>query len=597
MLAWTFLAIAGHAQCAPVGTTVEAFALPDFYGKTHGLEDYRDQCVVLAFLGTECPLAKHYAPRLRDLAAEFERNGVAFLGIDSNVQDSLSEMATFARLHGVTFPFLKDNDNIVADRLGAGRTPEVFLLDRQHVVRYWGRIDDQYGFKSGLGYAKPNKGEPFLATAIDEVLAGKEVTRPAVPPHGCLIGRVNKAAPHGEVTYSKDVARILQDRCLDCHRSGEAAPFPLTAYDEVVGWAGMIKEVVEQGRMPPWFADGRHGRFSNDARLNDEEKRRLCRWIENGCPKGDDRDLPEPRKFTEGWLLGTPDQVVYMSDEAFTVPATGTVDYQYYTVDPGWTTDKWIQCTEARPGNRAVVHHVQVYVEAQHVADVIPESIGFYAPGFIPSIYPQGTAMYVPAGARLRFQLHYTPNGTEQRDRSMIGIRFADPRSVEKMLHVKTAANRSFTIPAGDSNYEVKASYAFAADSLLLSLTPHMHLRGRSFLFEAEYPDGTSEVLLSVPNFEFGWQLRYMLAEPKRMPKGARLRCTAHFDNSSDNLGNPDPTTAVRYGEQSWEEMMEGNFSWIEPGTDVACKALVALSLTAGPVRGAPGAKADDEPK
>ena len=171
----------------------------------------------------------------------------------------------------------------------------------------------------------------------------------------------------------------------------------------------------------------------------------------------------------------------------------------------------------------------------------------------------------------------------------MVGIRFADPRTVNKMLHVKTAANRSFTIPAGDSNYEVKATYTFASDSLLLSLTPHMHLRGRSFLFEADYPDGTSEILLSVPNFEFGWQLRYLLAEPKLMPKGAHLRCTAHFDNSSENLGNPDPTTAVRYGEQSWEEMMEGNFSWIEPGTDVACKALVALSLTAGSVGGALG--------
>ena len=265
----------------------------------------------------------------------------------------------------------------MADRVGALRTPEVFLLDRVRVVRYWGRIDDQYGFKSGAGYAKPNQGERFLAAAIDEVLAGKEVCRPAVPPHGCLIGRVSKTAPHGEVTYSREVARILQDRCLDCHRAGEAAPFAMTSYDDVVGWAAMIKEVVEQGRMPPWFADGRYGHFRNDGRLNDQEKRQLYTWIENGCPKGDDRDLPEPRKFTEGWLMGTPDQVVYMSDEAFTVPATGTVDYQHYTADPGWTTDKWIQCTKARPGNRAVVHHVQVYVEAQHVTDAIPESIGF----------------------------------------------------------------------------------------------------------------------------------------------------------------------------------------------------------------------------
>ena len=259
--------MAADSGRAPLGETVETFALPDYHGKTHSLDDYPDKLVVLAFIGTECPLAVKYAPRLRELTAEFEKQGVAFLGIDANLQDSLSEMAAFARGHGLTFPLLKDNGNKIADRLGATRTPEVFLLDRERVIRYRGRIDDQYGFTTASGYARGKPGEPYLAEAIREVLAGKVVTRPAVPADGCLIGRVATTTPHGDVTYSKHIATIIQNRCLECHRTGEVGPFALTSYEEVVGWADMIREVVESRRMPPWFADPQSGHFANDAQL------------------------------------------------------------------------------------------------------------------------------------------------------------------------------------------------------------------------------------------------------------------------------------------------------------------------------------------
>ena len=239
----------------------------------------------------------------------------------------------------------------------------MFLLDKERVVRYWGRIDDQYGFKTGAGYVKPKLNERSLANAITEVLAGKEVSQPVAKADGCFIGRVAKQKPHGEVTYSNQIARIMQNRCVECHRAGEVAPFALGSYDEVVGWAETIREVVQEGRMPPWFADPKYGHFINDARLSDEEKQQICTWVENGCPQGDAKDLPAPRKFVEGWQIGEPDQIVYMRDKPYTVPAEGTVDYQFFTVDPGWTTDKWIQATEARPGNRAVVHHIIVFVQ------------------------------------------------------------------------------------------------------------------------------------------------------------------------------------------------------------------------------------------
>ncbi len=581
------LAMAADTAGTPVGKKVDNFTLPDVHGKACSLDDYQGKVVVLAFIGTECPLAKNYAPRLRELAAEFEKQGVVFLGIDANLQDSLTEIGAFARVNDITFPMLKDNNNEVADRVGAVRTPEMFLLDRERVVRYWGRIDDQYGLKTGGGYAKPKLSERNLAEAITAVLAGKEVSRPVVKADGCFIGRVSKTNPHGDVTYSKQVARIMQDRCVECHRKGEVAPFSLTSYDEVVGWGETIREVVQEGRMPPWFADPKFGHFSNDARLSDGEKQLVSTWVENGCPKGDAKDLPEPRKYVDGWRIGEPDQVFYMRDKPFTVPAEGVVDYQFYTVDPGWTEDKWIQTTEARPGNRAVVHHIIVFVQPKAGGDVFGRGgIGGYAPGTTPNACPPGTAIHVPAGAQLVFQLHYTPNGTEQEDRSMIGVCFADPKTVKQVVRGALVGDMAFKIPPGDGNYEVKAKHLFLKDTLLLNLTPHMHLRGKDFKYVAEYPDGTSEVLLDVPNYDFNWQIRYMFEDPKLMPKGTRLHCTAHFDNSAENLANPDPKDTVTFGEQTWEEMMFGFYTSIDPKQDLTAGKLADNDTKSGEVNG-----------
>jgi peroxiredoxin/mono/diheme cytochrome c family protein len=564
-----------------VGQRVENFSLPDFHGQPRALADYSDRVVVLAFLGVECPLAKLYVLRLNELAAEFSSQGVVFLGIDSNLQDSLSDLGAFARTHQVAFPLLKDNNNEVADRVGAVRTPEVFVLDRERVVRYRGRIDDQYGFKTGAGFAKPKLGERSLADALDEVLRGKTVTNPVREAQGCLIGRVTKVAPHGEVTYAKQIARILQQRCVECHRAGQLAPFSLTTYDEVVGWASMILEVVEEGRMPPWFADARFGHFSNDSRLSEAERRQLATWVENGCPRGDDRDLPEAAQYAEGWQMGEPDQIIYMRDEPFDVPAEGIVNYQYFTVDPGWDTEKWIVATEARPGNRAVVHHNVVWVRAGPATEIEPtQAIAWYGPGFSPFVCAPGTAIYVPAHAKLEFSMHYTANGTAQPDRSMVGIRFADPSEVKALVRIPYSTERDFKIPPGDPNYEVRSERTVWKDLLVYSLLPHMHLRGKSFHCEAEYAEGRREVLLDIPRYDPNWQLRYIFSEPKLVPAGTKLFFTAHFDNSADNPANPDPTQTVTMGQQTWNEMFECQYMSVDAGPDIACKALVAASLS-----------------
>ncbi len=560
---------------------VENFSLPDFHGQLHTLADYPDRVIVLAFLGTECPLAKLYALRLVELADEFSSQGVVFLGIDSNLQDSLTDLGIFARAHQVTFPLLKDNNNVLADRLGAQRTPEVFVLDRQHIVRYRGRIDDQYGLMSGAGYAKPKLAERSLANALLEILQGQRVTFPLRPAQGCLIGRVAKVEPQGEITYTNQIARIMQRRCVECHRAGQLAPFSLSSYDEVAGWSAMILEVVEQGRMPPWFADPRFGHFSNDRRLTDPERQELAAWVENGCPRGDDRNLPPPARFSEGWQMGEPDQIVYMRDEPYEVPAEGVVDYQYFTVDPGWETEKWIVATEARPGNRAVVHHNVVWVQAGPATASEPtEAIAWYGPGFSPFYCSPGTAMYVPARAKLRFSMHYTANGVAQSDRSMVGIRFADPATVQKLVRIPYMTDRRLKIPPGDPNYEVNNERSVWHNSLIYGLLPHMHLRGKSFLCEAEYADGQREVLLDVPRYDPNWQLRYVFAEPKLLPAGSKLHFRAHYDNSADNPANPDPTKTVTVGQQTWDEMFECQYMSVDADFDVACRALAAASAS-----------------
>jgi mono/diheme cytochrome c family protein len=494
----------------------------------------------------------------------------------------------------LTMPVLKDMENRVADLLGATRTPEVFVLDQDRVVRYAGRVDDQYGFKTGAGYAKPRLARRDLAEAIDELLAGKEVSHPAVKADGCLIGRVKRGGK-GEVTYSNQISRILQAKCQECHRPGELAPFAMENYDEIVGWAETIREVVYDGRMPPWFANPAHGKFVNDPRLTDEEKGLISAWVANGCPEGDKAQLPPKKEYFTGWKMGEPDQIIYVDDKPYDVPAEGVVSYKYFTVDPGWKEDKWIQVTECRPGNAGVVHHIICFIAGAGASPVGEGGgLGGYAPGNSLNIHAPGTAIKVPANSKLVFQMHYTPNGTAAQDRSMMGVKFADPKTIKQQSHGDLVGNLSLKIPANDPNYEVTAKHRFRRDMLMLNMTPHMHLRGKDFRFVLEYPNGDKEILLDVPKWDFNWQLRYEFAEPKLIPKGATLHCIAHYDNSSDNPANPDPTTLVKFGDQTWEEMMFGFYASIDPKQNLLDQK--EPKLAAGDkTGGAKGDAADDD--
>lgn len=366
-------------------------------------------------------------------------------------------------------------------------------------------------------------------------------------------------ANKGNVTFNKDVAPIFFNNCVQCHRPGEIAPMSLVSFKEARPWARSIKEKVATGVMPPWHADPHYGEFSNDRRLSKKDIDTIVAWVDQGANEGNARDLPPTPQFLEGWNIGKPDAVFYLPQE-YPVPATGVVEYKYFNVPTGFKEDKWIQAAEIRPGVRGVVHHIIVFAQGKNDPQRL---IVGYAPGEQPALIAKGLAKKIPAGATLTFQVHYTPNGTAANDKSYVGFVFAkEPPQAE--LLTRPVMNAKFAIPPGDPNYKVESTYTFTQDAHIQSLMPHMHFRGKDFMFKVTYPDGTSKLLLSVPKYDFAWQAYYILKEPVAAPKGTRLDCLAHFDNSEKNKYNPDPTKEVRWGDQTWEEMMIGwmSFTW-----------------------------------
>lgn len=551
---------------------VQDFTSQDFRGQEFSLSELKDsKLVILAFLGTECPLVKLYGSRLQDIADQYGDRGVSVIGINSNRQDNVTEIGAYMQRHGLEFRMLKDVGNKVADQLGAERTPEIFVLDSQRKIRYHGRIDDQYG----IGVAREKPDVSFLKNAIDELLAGNPVSTPSTETIGCHIGRIKAPQKNAKVTYCKQVSRILQDHCVRCHREGEIGPFNLTEYDEVVGWAEMIREVIQEKRMPPWNANPEHGEFSNARFLSEEEKQVIAQWVESGAPKGNVSDLPEPKEYVDGWQLpGKPDFVANVSPEPFDVKADGILEYQRFRIDPKFSTDKWVKAVQLLPGNHRVVHHILAFAipKGKRMRDIGGGIDGFlagYVPGLTPEQFPEGMAKRIPAGSTIVFEIHYTPIGSVQSDHSRIGIVFADENDITHEVVTTSGLNEEFRIPPNTETHPVTArSHRPIGGSLLLGMMPHMHLRGKSFRFTAQYPDGNEAILLDVPRYDFNWQMSYRLAQPQLLPEGTTIKLDATFDNSKNNLHNPNPAKQVRWGDQTYEEMMIGYFDIAVPITD-----------------------------
>jgi hypothetical protein len=368
------------------------------------------------------------------------------------------------------------------------------------------------------------------------------------------------------VTYTKDVAPILMNRCVGCHRPGEVAPMAFTNYKETRPWAKAIKSAVVARKMPVWLADPAHGKFNNDRRLSDTEIATLSAWVDAGAPEGDQKWMPKMPDFPGGWNIGKPDQIFDMGAD-FQVPKEGVVPYKYFVVDTNFTEDKWIEAAEIRPTERSVVHHVIVFlVEPGAAGGQRGEGnlLTGFAPGEQPLLYQPGTAKLIKAGSKLRFQLHYTPNVKEGTDRTQVALRFAKQPPKWQAV-TANAINFAFKIPANTDNYEVKASFTAKKEMDVVDFMPHMHVRGKDFQYTIVYPDGRSEVALSVPKYDFNWQLAYEPVKPIHLTEGARIDCVAHYDNTANNKYNPNPNQDVKWGDQTWEEMMIGWFTYTVP--------------------------------
>jgi hypothetical protein len=413
-----------------------------------------------------------------------------------------------------------------------------------------------------------------------------------------------------EVTFTRDVAPILYKRCVACHHPGDIAPMSLLTYKEARPWAAAIKEAVLTRKMPPWKADPHVGAWSNDPSLTPEELRTITAWVDGSKAEGDPKDLPAAPVFTDGWRIGKPDMVFAIPEHKLEAKGTSTDEHINVNVPTNFTEDMWVVAAELRPGNRRIVHHAHVFIvdpekmSAAHANDpavayartlrvqqgteswVKPDApvindgcaiddngafpgskhgdlslLSSYLPGRGPDVYPTGTARRIPAGASLNFQIHYSrTTSTPETDATSVGLIFArqPPRQIAKRIDL---SNHLFLIPAGASNQEVTECHTFQKDMYITSLTPHMHLRGKSMRFDVVYPDGRKQELLNVPDYNFHWQITYRAAQPIFIPRGTRLEITAHFDNSRNNPLNPDPTRAVRWGSESETEMMDG---WVE---------------------------------
>lgn len=400
--------------------------------------------------------------------------------------------------------------------------------------------------------------------------------------------RDSGSKPPAPPTFYKDVLPILQDHCQSCHRPGEVAPMPLMTYEQTRPWARQIADAVRMKMMPPWFADPRFGHFVNDPSLTEREIATITAWADASALAGDPHDAPAPRKWTDGWNIAQPDLIVKMP-KAVPLPARGEVEYTYEIAPTHFTEDKWVQMAELRPSSAAHVHHAVVYIrppdsqwlrhapvgepftastltdpqERREAHETTSDLLLVYAPGSAPDQWPDGMAKFVPAGSDLVFQMHYTTNGTPDADQTSIGLVFAKTPPMQRVITLQLN-NHALIIPPGADDFRVEVQGTLPNDATLLSLFPHMHLRGKRFEYDIIQDDGRVETLLRV-NYHFHWQLSYRLAEPRVLKAGTRLRAVAWYDNSRNNPHNPDPEKTVTWGDQTSDEMMVGFFDVAVP--------------------------------
>jgi hypothetical protein len=539
--------------------------------------------LVIANVSPSCPISKRYLPTLLALQKQFSSAVFVFLATNQTDTDASLRESLPASI------IARDSSGTLLQAIGAKSSTDCFVLDAQRTLKYRGAIDDQYG----LGYSLDAPRERYLAPALQAVMEGRSPTIAATAAPGCELDlSTSRVNPFSPVTFHNRISRILQQNCQECHHAGGVAPFKLESLEDVEEHAGMIRKMVTERLMPPWFAAppaaGEHSPWLNDRSLPERDRADLLTWLAAGRVAGDVKDTPLPRVWPTGeWTIGKPD-AVFQIPQPFAVKATGTMPYQTARVATSFTETRYVSAVEVLPTARDVVHHVLVFADGggrplDRLRRVLERSngsprrgeddeaggfFGIYVPGNNVLEYPDGFAKELPAGATLRFQIHYTPNGTATEDQVRVGLKFAKepPRHI---VHNAGISNRRFAIPPGADNHSVEAYLPVPREAAILAFLPHMHLRGKAWRYEAITPGTSARVLLDVPRYDFNWQLLYRFAEPVRVPAGSSLKATAWFDNSAANPANPDATKLVRWGPQTFDEMMLGYVEYYLPAEEL----------------------------
>ncbi|MDE2125746.1 MAG: redoxin domain-containing protein [Armatimonadetes bacterium] len=567
-------ALASSLRAQPLGVVPATLTFASLGGRRYsGTSLRRYRASVFFFVSGQCPISTTYAPRIAEFAKQAMQKGVQVFADYPDRQETRAAIRADAAAHGYHFAVVADPRARVATAVGAIATPEAVIVDANGAIRYRGRIDDNVVTTLVTHHD--------LEDALDAVLSGKPVPHPETLAMGCAIRQpaVAPAPAAGVPTWSGQIASIILDKCASCHRSGQVAPFSLTTWRQANAWAPDIERYTQTGAMPPWKpAEGFGCRFVNASQrtLTSNELAAIRKWAENGAPEGDPAVAPHMPNYPRGWQIGKPDMILQAS-APFHVPADGADIYRNFVVHTNFTQDRYLSAVEVHPGNRAVVHHIIVYIDGNRVSDRLdgrdhdgqPGYTSFGGPGFIPTgmlagwapgnepvHLPQGIGIFVPKHANLVIQVHYHKNGEAQTDLSQIGLRFAR-HTIQQTINSIWLINFFFKIPPGDANYTCTAQTTVTRNMHLRAVTPHMHLLGRQMKIWADLPNGTRKDIIWIKDWDFNWQMSYGLRQPIELPKGTVLHLWASYDNSNDNPRNPNlgHLKPVGWGENTTDEM------------------------------------------
>ena len=550
-----------------IGRKIENVLLQTPDAKKASLYSKDSKGTLVCIFDIDCPMSLKLAPKLKRLESQFKDLTFKHLLISKEAKSG--EVLEVYKKRGFQGELIVDSkEGKAASALKVKTTCEVFLIDASGTLIFRGAVDDQYG----IGFSREEAKNHYLQNAVESHLKGKLPDLRLTSAPGCLVEIKEQKTADSKITFHKDISRLLQSHCQRCHHDGGVGPFSLISFSEVKERRKMIKYVVSKKIMPPWFAEG-GGPWRDNYNLADAERKLLLDWIEAGAPEGDKADAPLPRTFPKKWQLENPDLVVPLN-RTIAVKAEGVMKYLNLNVKVPTQEDKWISAVEIRTENPQVLHHALVFhlgADETKFRQADTSGVrGFFA-GYVPgnqmSVYPQGSGKKLAAGTYLRFQLHYTPNGTAVNDRISIAFKFLDKKP-PSLIETKSAFNNRFIIPPRDANYKVEARHKFIQNGYLVGFSPHAHLRGKAFKYDLVMPDGKRETLVDIPRYDFNWQITYQYQTPREVKAGSYLEVTAHYDNSEKNPANPDPNARVRFGDQTDDEMMIGYFEFIESAND-----------------------------